>query len=155
MHNEIQVCEIIEISFPQLSCWKMFVTSSSLRENLMRIYWILLQFFNFSHNISQNTIRNHLKCKNPRISGQIVWVFLEWIVSMMFVHMIWPSFHLRRKRSSIRQTSGCFSGIVSVMHECAAHYHWRRDLQLLSTSIETWFLRTFCVTSQKKSRHKI
>ena len=29
-----------------------------------------------------------------------------------------------------------FSGIVSVMHERATHYHWRRDVQLLSTSIE-------------------
>ena len=98
----------------------MFLTNPSLRENLMRIYWISLLFFNFSHNISQNTIRSHLKCKDLRTLGQIVWVFHEWIVSMMFLHTIWLSFHLGREQSSIRQTSGCFSGIV--MHERATHY---------------------------------
>ena len=67
---------------------KIVVTNSSLRENLMRIYWISLQFLNFSHNISQKTIRNHLKCKDPRTSDQIVWVFLEWIVLIMFLHNV-------------------------------------------------------------------
>ena len=70
-------------------------------------------------------------------------------------HTIWPSFHLWREQSSIRQTSGCFSRIVSVMQKRATPYHWRRDLQLLSISIETSFLRTFCVTSQKRMRTKI
>jgi len=35
----------------------------------MRIYWIYFLLLNFFHNISQDSIRNHLKCKGPRISG--------------------------------------------------------------------------------------
>ena len=122
---------------------KWILTNPSLRESLKRIYWIVLQFLNFPHNISQNTIRSHLKSKDLRISGQIVWVFLEWIVSMMFLHTIWSSFHLWREQSSIHQTSGCFSGIVSVMRDRATYYYWRRYLQLLSTSIKSWHVKFF------------